>query len=488
MSEENQTFSPVKIFKNFGFLSVGKTLGDVFTFVMFVALSRAYGQEGLGQYSFAMAMSGFFVVFADFGLYYFSVKEMSRQGDELKAFYGKIFALRLVLSTLVMAVVLLALPWIPFAQEQKIIIALIGAYQVLYTVVDGFSAMFVAREDMHLAGLLELSLRMFASLAALAVIFTGGSLIAAISVLPLVTFLQIGVAFAWVARKYGAPWPAFSLDLFRNTLRESIPYALFRLLYQLSTRVDVLLLGILIGASAAGIYNAAYRVIFILMYLAYFASMSLFPTASKLYKSSREELNTFYHRSLRMIVLVSLPLAAGIWLIAPGLVNLIYGQEFAESAEILRYLSLLILIAFLQNVLGTFLTASDRQVERTRGQWYAALVNGAGNLILIMLLGIRGAAIATLFSETLLVLIFVVRLKALFGWPRLGSRPFIGATASAAFCLFFLYFSSIPMFLVIPLSAVIYVGVLYAFKDFREHEGRGIVRALVGVFGKYVKI
>jgi O-antigen/teichoic acid export membrane protein len=70
---ENRSMAP-QIFRNFSFLAIGKTLGDAFTFLLFVVLSQTFGQEGIGQYSFAMALTGFFVVFADFGLYNLSIK------------------------------------------------------------------------------------------------------------------------------------------------------------------------------------------------------------------------------------------------------------------------------------------------------------------------------------------------------------------------------------------------------------------------------
>lgn len=93
-----QKLSARLIFRNFSFLIVGKTLGDVFTFIFFVLLSRAFGQEGIGQYSFAMALAGFFWVFAEFGLYNLSIKEMSRHTGDLGEYYGGIFSLRLILS------------------------------------------------------------------------------------------------------------------------------------------------------------------------------------------------------------------------------------------------------------------------------------------------------------------------------------------------------------------------------------------------------
>ena len=88
----------VRILQNFGFLTAGKTLGDVFTFFLYVTLSRAFGQEGIGQYAFAMALTGFFAVGASFGLYNFSIKELSRRTGPLGVHYSEIFSLRLLLS------------------------------------------------------------------------------------------------------------------------------------------------------------------------------------------------------------------------------------------------------------------------------------------------------------------------------------------------------------------------------------------------------
>lgn len=122
-----------KIFQNFGFLTLGKTLGDAFFFLFFIVLSRSFGQEGIGQYSFAIALTGFFSVFSDFGLHPFSIKELSRRTDWLRDCYSQIFSLRLILSAVAFGMLLLILPFLPFTRESKLIIVIIGAYQIIYT-------------------------------------------------------------------------------------------------------------------------------------------------------------------------------------------------------------------------------------------------------------------------------------------------------------------------------------------------------------------
>ncbi len=475
-----------KVLRNFSSLTMGKTLGDAFTFLLFIVLSRTFGQDGIGQYSFAMALTCFFSVFAEFGLYNLSVKEISRHTGSPGPgeYYGGIFSLRLILSVVVLGLLLLMITFLSFSRETKLIILLIGVYQIVYTLVDGFVAVLVAREDMHLAGLLEFLLKMFIALGGSAVIMAGGGLVTALATFPSVTFVFLLVVYGIVYKKYGRVRLVMSWSYLIHTLRKAVPYAITEIMLRISTRIDVVFLGFILGAAAAGVYNAAYRLVFFLIMISYFIGLALFPLASRLYANSRKELEMLYHKSLCLIVLVGLPAASGVWLVAPDIINLIFGEDFAESALVLRYLAWLVFLAFIKSIMEVFLTSCDRQTERARSQWRATMVNVFGNVLLIPTIGIMGAAIATLISETLLVILFTVQLKNIFGWPRIGSRLMMGCFATAVFCLFFVFFSSLSLGVVIPVSVFIYTGTLYMFKEVRINEFSMLMSLLKGESGK----
>lgn len=473
-----------KIFQNFGFLTLGKTLGDAFFFLFFVVLSRFFGQEGIGQYSFAIALTGFFAVFSDLGLYSFSIKELSRRTNWLRDCYNKIISLRLILSAVAFGMLLLILPFLPFPRELKLIIAFIGAYQVISTLVSGFAAVFVAREDMLIAGLIEASLKAAAALAGIAVVMTGAGLVTTFATLPAVTAGQLLVVYVIVTKKYGRPRLVASTSSLTCLVREASPYALSLFLFQVYSRVDVLFLGFFIGMAAAGVYNVAYRVVFLLTFIPQFAAVAVFPLASRLYTKSREELEALYHKSLNLSILIGLPVASGVWLIAPDLIKLIFGATFVESASVLRILAGLLFLTFLSRIMGVFLMSCDRQVKRTRSQWTAVWVNVLGNMLLIPIFGIKGAAVATLFSETLLVILFAVRLRPVIGWPSISSRLVIGGVGVASFCIPFTIFPSLPLGVVIPASVLLYSVTLALFKDIRKNELRTLLGVLKGEPGR----
>jgi O-antigen/teichoic acid export membrane protein len=459
-----------RIFRNFGSLTAGKILGDVFLFFLFVVLSRAFGQEGVGQYSFAMALTGFFMVVADFGLEFLTIKEMSRYTGRLGEYYGSIFMLRLIQAAGASALLLLLLLALPLPYDTKVIVALVGVYQFTYKIMDGFAAVFVAREEMHTAALLTSSLRIVAALLAIGVILLGGGLVIALVVLPVIGCIQVILGYIIVDRRHGPMQLTLSWQYVRDTMSRAVPYALSEFLRQLSTRTDVVLLGFILGASAAGVYNAAYRVIFLLIFLPYFGAMSIFPIASKLYLSAREEFAALYHKALNISILAGVPASFGLWLIAPELITLIFGETFAESIGILRWLAWLLLTFCLKFVMQIFLMACDRQNEMTASQWIAA---GIGMVLMVGMIywrGPEGAAIATLCAEAVLVVLYAIQLRPLLGWPQVRLRLIISAVATASFCLPLVLLHAQSMVLIIPTAIVFYTTTLFLFKEIRRNE------------------
>lgn len=467
-----------KILQNFGSMATGKLLGDAFTFLLFVVLSRTYGQKGIGQYSFAMALTGFFAVFSSFGLYHFSVKEMSRYSGPLGEYYGSIFSVRLILSAIVFSVLLATLFFLSFSHELKLIITLIGTYQIFYFLMNGFTAVFVACEEMHLAGLLEFSLRAIIAIFGIAVVMMGGSFTLAIVAFPIASFGGTLVAWKMVVKRHGRLTLSISWSSLKHILRNTFPYAIATILLVFSTRMDVIFLGFYLGVKAAGIYNVAYREIFLFIFITHFAAMSIFPLASKLYMDSRAEFEALYHRSLNVAVFVGIPVTFGLWLIAPNLITLFFGATFTESIAILRILVWLLLLAALENIMAAFLISCDQQIDRAKGYWTATWSNLLGNIILIPIFGMKGAAVATLISRALQVSCYTVKLRPLVGWPRIGRKLAISSLATASFFVPFMFFPTTSILVVVPASILLCCGTLMLFKEVRENE----IRLLLTLF------
>lgn len=472
-----------KFVQNFGFLTGGKVLGDLCTFLLFVALSRIYGKEGIGQYSFAIAFTGFFAVLAEFGSYHFSIKELSRVKKGVEKDISNIFFMRIVFSVIGSSLLLLMLPFLPFSRDTKNVILIIGLFQIVYKLVDGFGAAFVAREDTHLAGLLEFSMRFITAAGVIILALAGCRLIIALSAMPVVVSAHFLLSYYLICRKYGRLNFLGGIQNFSQMVKGAFQFAVSEFLYQLYSRLDVVFLGFFIGTETSGLYNVAYRILFLLQFLPYYIGLAVFPETSRLYLSSKTDLKKLYNQSLRLVVLIFLPLAAGLWLTAPEIIHLFFGPEFDFSASILRVLSVLLILFAINHMLSVFLMSCEMQYLRTRCQWVAVSINIFGNLILIPIYGIYGAAAATLAAESTLVFLLLRYIRKVLGYPKIWNRLCFSVLGSSVFLTLFLVFPHRPLWIVVPASGLIYLAVISLSASVRQSEiqmAKALIKDFVG--------
>lgn len=107
--------------------------------------------------------------------------------------------------------------------------------------------------------------------------------------------------------------------------------------------------------------------------------------------------------------------SASLFLLAPFIVPLMLGKEYLASVEVLQWLAPIHLISYIQLLAADVLTGAGFQGYRSAIQVTSALLNLSLNLWLIPLFSWKGAASATLTSETLktlgfwLVIVFLYR-------------------------------------------------------------------------------
>jgi O-antigen/teichoic acid export membrane protein len=475
-----------RLFRNAGFLTAGRSLGDACNFVLFVAISRTYGQEGIGEYAFVMAITGFAAIAADFGLYFKTIRDIGRGRSGIEEYCSTIFAIRLLLVAINLAVIVLLVALVPMSLRLALLFLLLGAYQVTQTLVDGFAAILVAVGDARRAALVELTTRALVALLGVAVAVFGGSLVLAVTAFPVVSLAMLVVAHR-IARLHATVRLRRGQIPLRRVLLDAGPFALSEVLAQLAVRLDTILLGFLLGFPAAGLYNVAYRVILFVQMIPNYGAISLLPEVSRLHVTSEMELRHLYAIIVNVCILFGLPASAGVWLIAPEVIILLFGPEFGSSILVLRVLSPLLLLAFFRLMLSIFLMGCDRQLIRTKCEWLAAGLRILAAIIAIPAFGVVGAALAAVGSEIVLVALFIGALTPVVGIPKVATRLAISGIATAGFLVPFALMPQLPLAVVIPTAALIYFGVLCMFRSIRQGELQFIVQLLADIRSRQIQ-
>ena len=139
--------------------------------------------------------------------------------------------------------------------------------------------------------------------------------------------------------------------------------------------------------------------------------------------------------TVEMVLALSLPCGVGLALLAPDVVGLLYPRldvaEQAYAATLLRVAAAGVPVIALQQVFNALLQAVERSVTGAKQMAIGGAVKVVGNLVLVPLLGMLGAAVASLLCYVTVLVLHVVVYTRLTGRYGLG-KALAACTFSAA--------------------------------------------------------
>jgi len=257
----------------------------------------------------------------------------------------------------------------------------------------------------------------------------------------------------------------------RYLVRESLPLALTNVFILVYFRVDMVMLELMgRGYAEIGWYAAAVRVIDAVAVVPALVSGAALPVLSGLARDDRRGFGRLYRQAQRLLIVLGLPAAVGLWAVREQVAVLIYGPHFAPTGRAFFWLAPALALLFLNFLQLGALTALGRQRLCAWSTGLCVVVNVGLNLWLIPVHGFQGAAGATLFTEVVLFAMCAWFLRAeadLARTARQALRP-AGAAAVMAAGLFFT--RGLPLPIIIATAAVLYGGALLAFRGLTVEE------------------
>jgi O-antigen/teichoic acid export membrane protein len=198
--------------------------------------------------------------------------------------------------------------------------------------------------------------------------------------------------------------------------------------------------------------------------------LATFPVISKENRINRENSFHIYKGMFKVLTLVGLPIAVGGMLLNKEIVLLIYGTEFFESSSVLKILIWLTPIIFLTNFTGSCLIAIEKQSQLAYICGFNALFNLSLNLILIPSFGYWGAAIASIATEGV-NLIIQYRVLTSYWKESVFEVSFLKIFFSLGIMGFFIHwFRNWNLFLVLFGAIVLYLISLFTTRFYSKKD------------------
>lgn len=380
-----------------------------FGFAIFML--RQLGAEGIGRYTFAVALYGYLEIVSNFGLNALVIREGAQRRDRLGLIGGSALLLRMLLYLAGLPVVLLVLAlWrnaFGLADDTLVATGLLLVALVPGHVAATYSSLFYARERVEVPALLTVATTIAKVGLGLAALLLGYGIVG-LAAVALVGNLWTAATLALLARRLDVcrrlePSRAEALAM----LGPAFPLMLNHLLQTLFFKIDVLLLQPLRGDRELGYYATAYKFVDGLQIIPSAFTFAVFPLLSRLGADRPHGMRDAYVTSLKLLVAVSVPIALALTAAASPLVGLIGGPAFLPDGAIaLQLLIWFLPLSFANGLTQYALVAAGQQRAITVAFAIAAIFNVAANLVGIPLYGYRAAALVTVLSELVLAIPF----------------------------------------------------------------------------------
>ncbi len=453
----------------------------IITVLGLVVVPRYLGTHDFGILATASAIGIFGITITSLGTTTYLVKEVARRPEASADLVGGVLVLRavawLVLASLVVPAVVLLID--STSLQMAILVLFVGAAFDSQRV--GATAGLQAHYQLGRTAIVQSVIGLLAQFAIVALLLLGVRLVGVVFPLFVASIASAGVTVFVFWRRFGLHLRPHRGAL-QAILAGSVVYVGWDLALMIFERVDVLMLAVMGGATATGYYAFAMRLAAVPSFIPAIIAGTVFPSMAKDAGDRPEQVREVLRWSTRILVVATVPMGAGIALLASDLTRIIGGSEFLPADSVVVVMAIAVPLIGLDVLLGTVLFSVDRQRAWTGVAFVAAVVNPALNLITIPLADrlwdnpALGAALATLETEFLM---------GVAAWWLLGPIIDRAATASLiARALLACAVMALPVLLVrdmagafaaIPVGALAYTGAAVALGLVRKDD---VVRLL----------
>ena len=450
------------IFKNSSWLSISQVITSVCAFLWTIIIARYLGVADYGIVSFAISFNLLLGIIMDIGMSTYVTREIAKHKELVYKYTNNIFFVKLILAIILFFISGILLFLMGYS-NLTILVTLVFTLEAIFISMTGYlNAVFQAFEDLKYQSIGTILNSGFLLLGILITIsFNWGVLAVAVSY-AVAYFICLIYTSSLLVRTYGKPEFEFDFAFWRDAAIKSLPFGLTAFFYTIYFSIDVVMISMLAGDYATGLYNSAYKVIsvFTAFYVIY--QYVVFPLMSKLYAEDTNLLKVSFEQSFKYSLLILLPIIIGVYLYAPYLINLIYTNEFALASGPMQILIWTVVFLFINGVATSLLNSIGKEFSVTKIYIVAAVFNIILNFFAIPVWSYMGASAATVLSEILIMTLMmreISRTEYSPDWSLL--KNVVKVVICGIILAIVLYVINVSLWLAIPIGLVVYLASLY---------------------------
>lgn len=459
------------IAKNTSYLTLALILQKIISFTYFTLLARYVGPANLGKYYLAISFTTIFSIFIDLGFANILTREIAKDKDRASTLLGNILTLKIPLSFLAVAIVVLLINFLPYDPLTKYLVYISACSMVLDSFTSTFFAVIRGFHNLKYESVSSVIYQLIVLLIGYGALLLGGGLVPAMAALALASLYNFSYSLI-VLKKYLKK--SFRFEYNREVVKEiliiSWPFAAYAIFQRLYTYLDSVILSVLAGDAQVGLYQVAFKIIFALQFLPAAFTASLYPAMSAYWHSNREQLAISFERAMNYLIIISLPIIIGAIVLADKIV-LLFKEGYAGAAWPLRISIISLFFIFVNFPIGSLLNACDEQRKNTRNIALVTIISIAMNFLIIPHWQALGASFTVLATNILMFFLGLSVVKKIINYRINKNLAILGKALGASIimgALIMLGKIYLNIFITTILGAIIYFIALFILGGFKQ--------------------
>ena len=460
-----------RVFKNFVSIFIGQILSRLIGLATAIILARYLGPEDYGKYSLVISLTFIFMVLSDFGLNELIVKDIAADYSIAPKYLASILIIKPIFSSLSIISLVILEYSLGYSNEIILYTIVFSMHLFFITITNAILSIFKALERMEYVALIMIMNGLSGLIFIAILVYLNGTLLNIIGSRVLSFIIAFIAALFIVIIKFVKPNFSITVSYLKTFILSSLPFLFITIADMLYYKVDIIMLSKIKGELYVGLYVPVSNDLFFgLWAIASAISTVMYPIFSKQYNDSIGHFRNSCNLTIKISTALGMAIGSGSFMLAPEIINLIFGPQYESTAIILRIFALGIIFLMIREPVGFGLIAAGKVKIMV---WLNLMILGINillNWILIRSYAHVGAAITQavciVLSSILIFYLLNKEVNNLTMW-----KNFIKPIIAASFmCLSIYFLKGFNLIGVIFIGAVVYFVVIFTLKTFDSSE------------------
>ncbi len=459
-------------------------LNQIVSFIVPLILSpyvaRVLSAELIGDYSYALANSSYFVLIEALGFsLYGMLKVSANRADKnyISTLFKEIMIAKFFLMVICIIVYTISFVWT--SSDNKILCAIM-IMNIISTGIDS-TWFLMGMEDFKTTALRNIAVRLVNVFLIIILVKSEKDFLIYAIIMQLSNVISYIVVFPTV-KKYIISSKVSFKNILKHTIK-SLIYFVPGIVNTIFTSADKTVLGAFANSYEVGVYEQASKICSLCGSVINSISNVVMPRVTYLnHNASNEKSKRFMFKTLHYASIVAIAVTVGIICISDEFVPLFFGLGYEKSAVLLKILAFNVLMSILANYIGQqCLISNGKQNQYNIAISVGALLNVILNLFMVERFQSVGVSVASVVSSGVLfwvVLVFSREIISLKNIIQMDWKAIISAIIMFV-TIYWLNFDDLFITLVVKIvvGAAVYIAILAILRE----------EIIQEVFGKIIR-